>query len=72
VQSSFIVSAAYAEETEFMQIEFEKAGQNAIYWYGGVERFRFFNFLRASSKGSYFNKYIRHTGDPGYPYARVA
>ena len=71
VQSSFIVSAAYAEETEFMQIEFEKTGQNAIYWYGGVERFRFFNFLRAGSKGSYFNKYIRHTGDPGYPYARV-
>lgn len=71
VQSSFIVSAAYAEETEFMQIEFEKTGQNAIYWYGGVERFRFFNFLRASSKGSYFNKYIRHTGDPGYQYARV-
>lgn len=71
VQSSFIESAAYAEETEFMQIEFEKSGQNAIYWYGGVPRFRFFNFLRAGSKGSYFNKYIRHTGDPGYQYARV-
>jgi hypothetical protein len=71
VQSSFIVSAAYAEETEFMQITFEKPGQNAVYWYGGVERFRFFNFLRAGSKGSYFNKYIRHTGDPGYQYARV-
>lgn len=71
IQSSFIVSAAYAEETEFMQITFEKAGQNAVYWYGGVERWRFFNFLRASSKGSYFNSYIRHTGDPGYTYARV-
>lgn len=71
VQSSFIVSAAYAEETEFMQITFEKTGQNAVYWYGGVPRFRFFNFLRAGSKGSYFNKYIRHTGDPGYQYARL-
>jgi hypothetical protein len=72
VQSSFIVSAAYAEETEFMQIEFEKTGENAVYWYGGVPRFRFFNFLRSGSKGGYFNKYIRHTGDPGYQYARVA
>lgn len=71
VKSSFIESTAYAESTEFMQIEFEKTGQNAIYWYGGVPRWRFFNFLQASSKGSYFNKYIRHTGDPGYTYARV-
>jgi hypothetical protein len=71
VTSSFIKSAAYAEEPEFMQITFDSGGQEAVYWYGGVERFRFFNFIRANSKGSYFNKYIRHTGDPGYPYVRV-
>jgi hypothetical protein len=71
VQSSFIQSAAYSEETEFMQITFDAPEGSATYWYGGVERFRFFNFLRAGSKGSYFNKYIRHTGDPGYPYVRV-
>lgn len=72
VKSSFIKSTAYSEETDFMQITFSRPGeQDAIYWYGGVERFRFFNFLRADSKGSYFNRYIRHTGDPGYPYARV-
>jgi hypothetical protein len=73
VQSSFILSTAYARETEFMQIEFEDStGGTATYWYGNVPEWRFFNFLQASSKGSYFNKYIRHTGDPGYPYARVS
>jgi len=71
IKSSFIESTAYAPETEFMQIEFEKTGANAVYWYGGVPEWRFFNFLRATSKGSYFNRYIRHTGDPGYQYARV-
>ena len=71
VTSSFIESTAYAEEPEFMQITFDAPEGEAVYWYGGVERWRFFNFLRSASKGSYFNKYIRHTGDPGYPYARL-
>jgi hypothetical protein len=71
VQSSFIETVAYERTTEFLQIEFEKSGQNAIYWYASVPEWRFFNFLRATSLGSYFNKYIRHTGDPGYTYARV-
>ena len=71
VTSSFIESVAYSPEPEFLQIEFEKTGSNAVYWYANVEEFRFFNLIRASSVGSYFNKYIRHTGDPGYPYARV-
>lgn len=72
VQSSFIESVAYARPTQFLQIEFERTGSNAVYWYGSVPEYRFHNLLRASSKGGYFNRYIRHTGDPGYPYARVA
>lgn len=71
IQSSFIESTAYARSTEFMQITFQKEGQNAVYWYGDVPEWRFFNFLQSGSKGAYFNKYIRHTGDPGYTYARV-
>jgi len=71
IQSSFIVSAAYDATANFMQIEFESPGGTATYWYGGVERFRFFNFLQASSKGEYFNKYIRHTGENNYPYVRL-
>lgn len=71
IQSSFIASTAYDRTAPLMQITFDRVGPNATYWYGNVEEFRFFNFLQASSKGSYFNKYIRHTGDPGYPYARV-
>lgn len=71
IKSSFIRSTAYADETEFMQITFDAVGGSATYWYGGVPEWRFFNFLRAESKGSYFNKYIRHTGDPGYTYARL-
>jgi len=69
VQSSFLVSAAYDPEAPFMQLEFEREGQaNWTYWYGEVPEYRFFNFLRASSKGQYFNKYIK--GE--YQYVRVA
>jgi len=76
VQSSFIQSTAFSGDDSdagnFMQITFDHATEgSASYWYANVPRFRFFNFLRATSKGSYFNKYIRHTGDPGYPFVRV-
>lgn len=67
VQSSFLVSAAYSRTTDFLQLEFERDGTNAIYWYGQVPEYRFFNFLRADSKGKYFNRYIR--GE--YFYARL-
>lgn len=72
VQSSFINSAAYDRTAPLMQITFDRTGApDATYWYADVEEFRFFNFLQAGSKGQYFNRFIRHTGDPGYPYARV-
>ena len=74
IQSSFLVSTAYDRVSNMMQLEFEKEGSNATYWYGGVPETgaaSFFGFLRASSKGSYFNAKIRHTGQPGYPYVRV-
>ena len=68
VQSSFLVSTAYDRQAPLMQLEFEREDEpNWVYWYGDVEEFRFFNFLRADSKGRYFNKYIRDE----YPYARV-
>lgn len=72
VASSFIRSVAYDRTASFMQITFERSGgPDATYWYGNVPEFRFFNFLQSDSKGGYFNRYIRHTGDPGYPYVRV-
>ena len=67
VQSSFLVSAAYSRTTDFLQLEFERDGTIAVYWYGQVPEYRFFNFLRADSKGKYFNRYIR--GE--YFYARL-
>lgn len=70
VESSFLVSTAYDERPDppFMQLEFEREGEpNWYYWYSGVERTTFFNFLQASSKGKYFNRHIR--GE--YQYARV-
>ena len=72
VQSSFIQSVAYARETMFLQIEFDAPEGTATYWYGSFPEWRFFNFLQSASKGTYFNRYIRHTGDPGFPYARVS
>ena len=71
VDSSFLVSAAYDERVDppFMQLEFERDDEpNWTYWYADVERFRFFNFLRADSKGRYFNAHIRDE----YQYARVS
>lgn len=68
VVSSFIESVAYARQTEFLQLEFERSGaQNAIYWYGGVEEFRFRNIIQSASKGKYFNRYIKGH----YTYARI-
>lgn len=67
VASSFIESVAYARPTNFLQIEFERDGTNAVYWYGSVEEYRFQNIIQADSKGKYFNRYIR--GE--YIYARL-
>lgn len=67
VASSFIESVAYSRATQFLQLEFERDGTNAIYWYGNCEEYRFQNILKANSKGKYFNRYVR--GE--YPYARV-
>jgi len=61
------VSVAYDREAPFLQLEFERDGPNWIYWYGDVPEYRFWNFLQAPSKGSYFNEYIR--GE--YTYTRV-
>jgi len=65
--SSFLVSVAYSRTTNFLQLEFERDGQNAVYWYGNVQEYRFRNIIQADSKGKYFNKYIR--GE--YFYARL-
>lgn len=67
VESSFIESVAYARPTNFLQIEFERDGTNAVYWYGSMEEYRFWNMIQANSKGKYFNRHIR--GE--YVYARV-
>jgi hypothetical protein len=52
----------------FMQLEFERDGEpNWFYWYADVPESTFFAFLRAGSKGKYFNKNIRGEFD----FARV-
>jgi hypothetical protein len=72
IQSSFIESTAYFRPSNFMQITFNPEGYApSTYWYADVPERLFFEFLRATSKGQFFNVHIRHTGQNDFPYVRV-
>jgi hypothetical protein len=55
VQSSSIRSVGYDRESRILEVEFAARG---VYRYLDVPEFLFLGFMRASSKGTYFNKNI--------------
>lgn len=55
VHSSFIVSAAYNEERQWLRIQIG----NRFYYYHGVTMQKVARFKKAASKGSYFCNYIK-------------
>lgn len=57
VISSNIKSIGYDLKLKILEIEFREGG---IYQYFNVPEFIFNNLMRASSHGSYFNKYIKN------------
>ena len=57
VKSSSIRSVGYNRKDEQLEIEFVNL---SIYLYYNVPDFRFDDLLSASSKGKYFNRYIKN------------
>ncbi|RPI16911.1 MAG: KTSC domain-containing protein [Ignavibacteriae bacterium] len=56
VISSFIDSVGYSEEKKILEIKIKKG---KIYQYYSVPIERYIGLLNASSKGRYFDRYIR-------------
>ena len=65
VSSSNIRSIGYDAPTQTLEIEF---GSGRVYQYYGVPDQMHEQIMQASSKGRFFNTYIKDT----YPYSRVA
>lgn len=55
VHSSFIDSAAYNEDKQFLRLEIH----GTWYYYYGVTIQKFYRFKKAHSKGKYFINYIK-------------
>lgn len=64
VSSSNIVSAGYDAPSETLEVEFK---DGAVYQYFNVGPAMYESFLQASSKGQYFNVYIKNA----VPFSRV-
>jgi len=64
VSSSNIMSAGYDAASETLEVEFK---DGAVYQYFNVSGAMYDSFMQASSKGQYFNTYIRNS----LPFSRV-
>ncbi|AVP02534.1 MULTISPECIES: KTSC domain-containing protein [Enterobacter cloacae complex] len=64
VSSSNISSIGYDAASETLEIEFLNS---SIYQYYGVPSFLYENLMKESSKGQFFNAYIRNA----FPFSRV-
>jgi len=65
VASSNISSIGHDEPSETLEVEFSNG---TIYQYFNVSRAVFDELMRSSSKGQFFNAYIKNS----YPYSRVS
>lgn len=65
VSSSNLRSVGYDSDEETLEIEFHNGG---IYQYFGVPEHRYEGLMNASSKGSYFDSYIKKAG---YRYRKI-
>ena len=65
VSSSTVISIGYDARTQTLEIEF---GSGRIYQYYGVPDHMHAEIMQASSKGQFFNTYIKDT----YAFSRVA
>lgn len=65
VLSSVLRSVGYDEDSRTLEVEFLHGG---IYEYFGVPESRYSGLVRSSSKGEYFDEYIKK---PGYGYRKV-
>lgn len=65
VESSTLATIAYDRSRQLLQLEFNS---RALYQYFGVPATVHAALLRASSKGSYFNRVIRGK----FPYSRIS
>ncbi|MRR33188.1 KTSC domain-containing protein [bacterium] len=64
VSSSNLHSVGYDPDTMVLEIKFQSSG---IYRYSGVPEERYLGLMRAGSKGSYFDAYIKNR----YPTRKV-
>lgn len=65
VTSSDLASVGYDPETVTLEVEFNKSG---VYQYFGVPPHVHEELMMASSKGKYFNQFIRRGG---YQYMKI-
>ncbi len=65
VSSSTVISIGYDAATQTLEIEF---GSGRVYQYYGVPDHMHTEIMQASSKGQFFNTYIRNA----YAFSRVA
>lgn len=56
VSSSNLISVGYEAESQTLEIEFKNG---SVYQYHGVPLDEFADFMKASSKGTYFNERIK-------------
>jgi len=60
VESSNIDSIGYDDDLEELHVQF-KSNLRDVYVYFNVPKSEYFDFLTSTSKGRYFNKYIKPT-----------
>ena len=65
VSSSTVISIGYDSQTQTLEIDF---GSGRVYQYYGVPDHVHEEIMQASSKGQFFNTYIRNV----YAFSRVA
>ena len=64
IDSTSLAAAAYDEHQSLLQLRFQDGG---CYEYAGVSAEVFHGLVQAESKGTYFNRFIRHA----FPYAKL-
>jgi len=65
VKSSSLRSIGFDPNKEVLEVEFRSGG---VYQYFGVPEARFDQLMLATSKGTFFNRYI----EDHFPYRRIA
>lgn len=65
VSSSELVSVGFDADSRILEVEFRNG---ALYQYSNVPRTVYSGLLGASSRGSYFNEYVKNAG---YAFTRV-